>query len=46
MAELAAGNLSVAEVALNAHFSSQASFTRAFHRATGVTPKEFRRRRH
>jgi AraC family transcriptional regulator len=45
MAELAAGKLPLAEVALNAHFSSQASFTRAFRRATGMTPKEYRRRR-
>jgi AraC-like DNA-binding protein len=45
MAELAAGELPLAEIALNAHFSSQASFTRAFHRATGMTPKEYRRRR-
>ncbi|WP_158554891.1 helix-turn-helix transcriptional regulator [Methylovirgula sp. 4M-Z18] len=45
MAELAAGKLPLAEIALNAHFSSQASFTRAFHRATGITPKEYQRRR-
>jgi AraC family transcriptional regulator len=45
MAELAAGKLPLAEIALNAQFSSQASFTRAFHRATGVTPKEYQRRR-
>src|SRR6202790_58487 len=45
MAELAASNLPLAEIALNAQFSSQASFTRAFHRATGMTPKEYRRRR-
>jgi AraC family transcriptional regulator len=45
MAELAAGKLPLAEIALNAHFSSQASFTRAFHRATGTTPKEYQRRR-
>jgi AraC family transcriptional regulator len=45
MAELAAGKLPLAEIALNAHFSSQASFTRAFHRTTGITPKEYRRRR-
>ena len=45
MAELAAGRLSVAEIAFNAQFSSQASFTRAFHRATGTTPKEYQRRR-
>jgi len=45
MAELAAGKLPLAEIALNAQFSSQASFTRAFHRATGMTPKEYQRRR-
>jgi AraC family transcriptional regulator len=45
MAELAAGKLPLAEIALNAHFSSQASFTRAFHRATGTTPKEYQRHR-
>ncbi len=45
MAELAAGKLPLAEIALNANFSSQASFTRAFHRATGMTPKEYQRRR-
>jgi AraC family transcriptional regulator len=45
MVELAAGKLPLAEIALNAQFSSQASFTRAFHRATRMTPKEYRRRR-
>ena len=45
MAELAAGKLPLAEIALNAHFSSQASFTRAFHRSTGMTPKEYQRSR-
>jgi AraC family transcriptional regulator len=45
MAELAAAKLPLAEIALNAQFSSQASFTRAFHRAAGVTPKEYQRRR-
>ena len=45
MAELAAGKLALAQIALNAQFSSQSSFTRAFHRATGVTPKAFRRDR-
>jgi AraC family transcriptional regulator len=43
--ELAAGKLTLVEIALNAQFSSQASFTRAFHRVTGMTPMEFRRRR-
>jgi Bacterial regulatory helix-turn-helix proteins, AraC family len=43
MGELAAGKLPLAEIALNAHFSSQASFTRAFHRVTGMTPKEYQR---
>jgi AraC family transcriptional regulator len=45
MAEIAAGRLPLAQVAFNARFSSQASFTRAFHRATGMTPAEYRRRR-
>ena len=44
-AELAAGNVPLAQIALNAHFSSQASFTRAFRRATAMTPTEYRRRR-
>jgi AraC family transcriptional regulator len=44
MAEIAAGRLPLAEVALNARFSSQASFTRAFRRASGMTPAEYRRR--
>jgi AraC family transcriptional regulator len=45
MAELATGKLPLAQIALNAHFSSQASFTRAFHRATGMTPKKYQRHR-
>src|ERR1700676_4327748 len=45
MAELVARKLPLAQIALNAQFSSQASFTRAFHRAIGMTPKEYRRRR-
>jgi AraC family transcriptional regulator len=45
MAELAAGRLPLAQIALNACFSSQASFTRAFRRATSMTPREYRRRR-
>ena len=44
MAELAAGRLPLAQIALNAGFSSQASFTRAFRRATSMTPQEYRRR--
>jgi AraC family transcriptional regulator len=43
MAELAAGKLPLAQIALNARFSSQASFTRAFSRTTGMTPAEYRR---
>ncbi len=45
MAELAAGKLPLAQIALNAGFSSQTSFTRAFRRATSMTPQEYRRRR-
>jgi AraC family transcriptional regulator len=44
MKELETCKLSLAEIALNANFSSQASFTRAFRRATGTTPDEYRRR--
>jgi AraC family transcriptional regulator len=46
IAELAAGKLPLAQIALNAGFSSQTSFTRAFRRATSMTPQEYRRRRH
>jgi AraC family transcriptional regulator len=45
MVEIAAGKLSLAEVAFRARFSSQASFTRAFYRATGLTPGEYRAQR-
>jgi AraC family transcriptional regulator len=45
MAELAEGKLPLAQTALNAGFSSQTSFTRAFRRATSMTPQEYRRRR-
>jgi AraC family transcriptional regulator len=45
MAELAAGKLPLAQIALNAGFSSQATFTRAFSRAMSMTPLEYRRRR-
>jgi AraC family transcriptional regulator len=44
-AEISAGRLPLVQIALNARFSSQASFTRAFRRATGMTPAEYRRRR-
>jgi AraC family transcriptional regulator len=42
MAEIAANKLSLAEIAFKAGFSSQASFTRAFYRVTGLTPGEYR----
>jgi AraC family transcriptional regulator len=45
MAEIAAGKLSLAEIAFKAGFSSQSSFTTAFHRMTGLTPGEYRTRR-
>jgi AraC family transcriptional regulator len=45
MAELSAGKLPLAQIALNAGFSSQASFARAFRRATSTTPQKYRRRR-
>ena len=45
MQKIAAGKLPLIEVALDAGFSSQASFTRAFRRETGVTPGEYRRQR-
>jgi AraC family transcriptional regulator len=45
MAELAEGKLPLAEISLNAGFSSQAGFTRAFRRATRMTPLEYRRQR-
>jgi AraC family transcriptional regulator len=37
------GKLSLAEIALMTNFASQASFTRAFHRAVGMSPGQFRR---
>ena len=43
MAMLAAGKLPLAEIAHRSHFSSQASFSRAFRRATGMTPGAYRR---
>ena len=42
-AMLATGRASLSEIALESRFSSQSSFTRAFRRATGVTPAEYRR---
>jgi AraC-like DNA-binding protein len=45
MPDIAAGKLSLAEVAFKAGFSSQASFTRVIYRVTGVTPGEYRAHR-
>ncbi|WP_198026622.1 AraC family transcriptional regulator [Bradyrhizobium sp. ARR65] len=43
MAMLARGKLPLSEVAHRSGFSSQASFTRAFRRATGMAPGAYRR---
>lgn len=40
---IAEGRSSLGKVALDSQFSSQSSFTRAFRRATGMTPAEYRR---
>jgi AraC family transcriptional regulator len=40
---IAAGGTSIAEMAFLCGFSSQSSFTRAFRRATGLTPAMYRR---
>jgi AraC family transcriptional regulator len=40
---IATGRVSLAEAALACRFCSQSSFTRAFRRATGTTPAEYRR---
>jgi AraC family transcriptional regulator len=40
---IAAGSSSLAETAFVCRFSSQSSFTRAFRRAMGMTPAEYRR---
>jgi AraC family transcriptional regulator len=42
-AMIAMGRTSLDEIALDSRFSSQSSFTRAFRRATGKTPAEYRR---
>jgi AraC family transcriptional regulator len=42
-AMIARGRASLSEIALESRFSSQSSFTRAFRRATGMTPAEYRR---
>jgi len=39
---IAGGRLSLTEIALRCQFASQSSFTRAFRRAMGVTPTEYR----
>jgi uncharacterized protein with GYD domain len=39
---LTEGRRSLMDVALSCHFSSQANFSRAFHRATGITPGQYR----
>jgi AraC family transcriptional regulator len=44
MSMLAIGKLPLADIAHRSCFSSQASFSRAFRRATGMTPGEYRRR--
>jgi AraC family transcriptional regulator len=42
-AMIAMGRASLDEIALDSRFSSQSSFTRAFRRAIGKTPAEYRR---
>jgi AraC family transcriptional regulator len=42
---LESSELSIADVALMTHFSSQASFTRAFSRVIGLSPGDYRKRR-
>jgi AraC family transcriptional regulator len=42
-AMIATGRASLSEIAHDCRFSSQSSFTRAFRRATGMTPAEYRR---
>jgi AraC family transcriptional regulator len=42
-AMIATGRASLSEIAFECRFSSQSSFTRAFRRAMGMTPAEYRR---
>jgi AraC family transcriptional regulator len=42
-AMIAAGRVSLGKIAFDCQFSSQSSFNRAFRRATGMTPGEYRR---
>jgi Helix-turn-helix domain len=42
-AKLAAGCGSLSEIALDCQFSSQSSFNRAFRKASGMTPAQYRR---
>jgi AraC family transcriptional regulator len=42
-AMIATGRTSLSQIAYDCRFSSQSSFTRAFRRATGLTPAEYRR---
>jgi AraC family transcriptional regulator len=42
-AMIATGRASLSEIAFDCRFSSQSSFARAFRRATGMTPAEYRR---
>jgi AraC family transcriptional regulator len=41
-AMIATGRASLSEIAFHCRFSSQSSFTRAFRRAMGMTPAEYR----
>lgn len=43
MTLLAAGEQTLSEIALSCRFSSQASFSRAFRRSTGLAPGQYRR---
>ena len=42
-AMIATGRTSLSQIAYDCRFSSQSSFTRAFRRATGMAPAEYRR---